>query len=65
LTPGDTYHLILAISDAGDSILDSGVFLEAGSLDITPGDAIPEPCTMLLVGTGLVGLAGIRRKRKS
>ncbi len=28
---GQTYHIKLAISDAGDSALDSGVFLEAGS----------------------------------
>jgi gliding motility-associated-like protein len=28
---GDTYHIKLAISDAGDGALDSGVFLEAGS----------------------------------
>lgn len=30
--PCETYHLKLAISDAGDEILDSGVFLQAGSL---------------------------------
>lgn len=28
---GDTYHIKLAISDAGDAVLDSGVFLEGGS----------------------------------
>ncbi len=30
--PCETYHLKLAISDAGDGVLDSGVFVEAGSL---------------------------------
>lgn len=29
---GQTYHLKLAVADAGDAILDSGVFLEASSL---------------------------------
>jgi len=29
---GETYHLKLAIADAGDNSLDSGVFLKAGSL---------------------------------
>ncbi len=36
--PCDTYHLKLAVADAGDDILDSGVFIEKGSLssrDIT------------------------------
>jgi gliding motility-associated-like protein len=29
---GQTYHLKIAIADAGDGIFDSGIFLEAGSL---------------------------------
>ena len=36
---GQTYHLIIAIADAGDGILDSGIFLEANSLSSdTPVD---------------------------
>lgn len=31
LEPGETYTLRLAIADAGDSVLDSGVFIEGGS----------------------------------
>jgi gliding motility-associated-like protein len=34
---GETYHLVIAIADAQDGILDSGIFLEANSLtSITP-----------------------------
>lgn len=33
VTPCDTYHLKLAIADAGDQSFDSGVFLKAGSLN--------------------------------
>jgi gliding motility-associated-like protein len=33
VTPCDTYHLKLAIVDAGNALYDSGVFIEAGSLN--------------------------------
>lgn len=30
--PGETYHMKIALADAGDDVLDSGVFLKTGSL---------------------------------
>ena len=35
VTPCTTYHLKITIADAGDPLYDSGVFLEAGSLQTT------------------------------
>lgn len=32
VTAGETYHMKMAVADAGDGIFDSGVFLETGSL---------------------------------
>ncbi|RYE09696.1 MAG: hypothetical protein EOP51_33260, partial [Sphingobacteriales bacterium] len=35
LTPCETYHLRLAVADVSDNILDTGVFIKAGSLSST------------------------------
>ncbi len=55
VTPCSTYHLKLAVSDASDWILDSGVFLEAGSLSsnsiaFTPFSLLSQPDPYLVEG---------------
>jgi gliding motility-associated-like protein len=40
VNPCDTYHLKLGVADATDHILDSGVFIEGGSLASTPPPSI-------------------------
>lgn len=59
------HSMKLAIADAGDSILDSAVFIQGGSFSDTPVDdlaPIPEPSTWILLGSGLAGLVLYRRK---
>ncbi len=72
VTAGETNHIKLAIADASDSILDSNVFLEAGSFEVPtpteepteeptpepgPPPFVPEASTLLLLGSGAAGLA--------
>jgi hypothetical protein len=48
------------IFDRGDNVLDSGVFIKAGSFSDT--NPVPLPGTLALLGIGLLGLAAVRRK---
>ncbi len=47
--------LEFGVANAKDSILDSYALFDATT-------AVPGPATIFLLGSGLIGLAGIRRK---
>jgi gliding motility-associated-like protein len=63
---GETYHIKLAIADAGDGSYDSGVFLEAGSfssigsVQILPDVSYSNNDTVMYEGCGDANIAFIR-----
>lgn len=63
LSAGD-HTIKLAIADEGDMVLDTAVFIEAGSFSVTSSQPVPEPATIALLGIGLAGLAGVGARRK-
>jgi hypothetical protein len=63
LTGGAINTIKLAIADSGDTTLDSGVFLKAGSF-INEPPPVPEPMTLSLFGLGLAVTAARRFRSK-
>jgi hypothetical protein len=57
------HTMILAISDTGDGILDSGVFIQGGTFSSAPTPTgVPLPATAMLIGIGLLGGFAWRRR---
>jgi len=50
------------ITDVGDSDLDSGVFVQAGSFSGTDPNSVPEPGSLAVFGLALASLAAVRRR---
>jgi hypothetical protein len=58
----DTNPWIRVGTTQTSSIGDYSAYIPGISINTTRSSTVPEPTTMLLLGLGLVGLAGVRRK---
>lgn len=64
------YLLEFGVTNWGDSQYDSGLAFDGLTVggapieDGGPGAVVPEPITMILMGTGLAGVGAVRRRRR-
>jgi PEP-CTERM motif len=61
ISPTDVYMLTLYSSNGGG---DEGSTLTSLTANVNIQQPVPEPTTMLLFGTGVIGLVGSRLRRK-
>jgi hypothetical protein len=57
------YLLEFGVTNWNDQAYNSGMAFDGATIAGKPIEGVPEPATMLLIGAGLIGLAGFSRRR--
>ena len=60
-TTAGSYQMVMNVGNVGDEIYSSALFFSGYS--ISPNPVTPEPGTLLLLGSGALGLAGMVRRK--
>ncbi|MEO7145020.1 MAG: PEP-CTERM sorting domain-containing protein [Bryobacteraceae bacterium] len=68
IAPGSVSSVLVISTNATAFVLGNAAVIDGGTQTVSafqPSGAVPEPVSMLLMGTGLLALAGVRRFKKS
>lgn len=59
-----SHSIKMGVADGGDSVLDSTVFIQAGSFSDIDTTSVPEPSTLAIFALGIIGLTSRRFKKQ-